>query len=296
MPPCRRKMSAPFVRTHLASKPLNSPLSGGSGRVEDVELARGVCAPASSGAKASWVVKPAVTAATKCLRSTGSFNLEFFTALSISCRCVKKSGRGCHRRRRFPRDSNRRKALCGRLLFPYFLAGSSARRPTANFKSSYRRRQLLKVHPLKQDAGLSDDCAGLPDFNIIGDPVVQLRYRGKPDDRRSRPLMPNWVVPPNGVDHVGLPSGGRRNPLRMWRAKVVELHGVPDHGRSKYDLPERSRACVIFCRFSDLRPAVRSAEALAARIGPCLRRQSGTPLPFSLRGDGAASGPRADRE
>ena len=35
MPPCRRKISAPLVRTHLASKPLNRPLSGGSGRVAD---------------------------------------------------------------------------------------------------------------------------------------------------------------------------------------------------------------------------------------------------------------------
>src|SRR5437879_6580116 len=62
VPPCRRKISAPLVRTQVASKPGNRPLSGGSGRAA-------LCARASEDVETSCDPNPAAAAAMNCLRS-----------------------------------------------------------------------------------------------------------------------------------------------------------------------------------------------------------------------------------
>ena len=61
-------MSAPRVRTHLASKPLNRPASGGSGGNAD-RVPVAVCARISRAGATRSVPNVAAVAAMKCLRS-----------------------------------------------------------------------------------------------------------------------------------------------------------------------------------------------------------------------------------
>src|SRR5688572_17819973 len=67
-------MSAPRVRTHLASKPSNKPASGGSGgKADRVPVA--VCARISRAGATRSVPNVAAVAAMKCLRSSSTTSL-----------------------------------------------------------------------------------------------------------------------------------------------------------------------------------------------------------------------------